>query len=162
MPLIRYQSPSISPEEHLDIIPPQVEIPPRESWSRTRALRILPVLGAAWLVSFILSPGSLERLPPLCPWKAFTGMGCPFCGLTHSVTAISHGRFHDALAWNPFGPVVYLAGLVLLALALFTWIKGHPPLNEHRLEYVSRFFAFTVSTLWALWWLTNTILMLIR
>jgi hypothetical protein len=62
---------------------------------------------------------ALTGLAPLCPLRTVTGVPCPFCGGTTSATALAGGRLGDALAANPFVPVltVVLAGLLLLVAA---------------------------------------------
>jgi hypothetical protein len=56
---------------------------------------------------------------PVCPLREVTGVPCPFCGGTTSATALAGGRLSDALAANPFVPVlaVALAGVLLLVVA---------------------------------------------
>jgi hypothetical protein len=56
---------------------------------------------------------------PVCPLREVTGVPCPFCGGTTSATALAGGRLSDALAANPFVPVlaVALAGVLLLVAA---------------------------------------------
>lgn len=114
------------------------------------------VLGAAWLASFLFPPERLDSLPPLCLWKTLSGVPCPFCGLTHSVVALSHGQFRAAFELNPFGPVVYLSGIVLLAITAFILLRGGPPSVGQRLGRALRIVAITVPVLWALWWLAAT------
>lgn len=46
------------------------------------------------------------RLPQLCSFKRTTGLDCPGCGLTRSVTASLHGQLTRAFGWNPVGPLV--------------------------------------------------------
>ena len=56
---------------------------------------------------------------PVCPLREITGVPCPFCGGTTSATALVDGRLTDALAANPFVPVLAaaLAGVLLLVAA---------------------------------------------
>lgn len=54
------------------------------------------------------------RMPPLCPFKTFTGLDCPGCGITRSLIYAFHGRFHDAYMMHMWG--------VPLALLLFVQI----------------------------------------
>ena len=49
-----------------------------------------------------------------CPFRAVTGVPCPFCGLTRAVVAAVHGHVGTSLAFNPAGIVV----LVLAAVAV--------------------------------------------
>lgn len=53
-------------------------------------------------------------LPPdglgvdLCWVHRALGVPCPGCGLTRSVTSLTHGRFLAAVSYHPFGPVLYV------------------------------------------------------
>src|SRR5690242_14957719 len=53
---------------------------------------------------------------PGCPFRAITGIECPFCGMTRATLAIGRGDLHAALALHPFAPVVLLGILALLAV----------------------------------------------
>jgi hypothetical protein len=56
---------------------------------------------------------------PGCPFRAVTGVDCPFCGMTRATLALGHGDWSAALALHPLAPLV-LAGvfamLVIVAL----------------------------------------------
>src|SRR5205085_11441752 len=72
-----------------------------------------------WFVEWAVL-GTAVCLPPhgtalsLCWLKATTGVPCPGCGLMRSVSCTAGGMFGDALAYNPFGPIV-LAGCMIAA-----------------------------------------------
>ncbi|MBX3271212.1 MAG: DUF2752 domain-containing protein [Sandaracinaceae bacterium] len=66
------------------------------------------MLGASFLL-----PESGMGLP-LCWIKALTGLPCPGCGLTRSITNISHLHFADAAGFHPFGFPLYALSLVLV------------------------------------------------
>ena len=76
------------------------------------------MLGAAAVLS--AAPGD-QGLP--CPMRAVTGIPCPFCGMTTSVTAAV--RFDIASAWaaNPMGMVAVVAAVVLLVLRGVTEVR---------------------------------------
>lgn len=48
-------------------------------------------------------------LPVICPLRAFTGVPCPFCGMTTGTVAMMRGDLGGALAANPFSPLVLFA-----------------------------------------------------
>ncbi|MCE5270870.1 DUF2752 domain-containing protein [bacterium] len=125
---------------------------------RARARRTALGLLALYGLSFALSPVNLDRLPNLCLWKAVIGIPCPFCGLSHSVAALSHGLPRLALHLNPFGPPLYAAGLALLALSLYTWRSGHDPLAAHPRLRRAAILAFGGA--WGLWWLVTSLRLL--
>jgi uncharacterized protein DUF2752 len=51
-----------------------------------------------------------------CPLRTLTGVPCPLCGMTTSVEASVRLHLGDALAANPAGVLLALAGVLLLAL----------------------------------------------
>lgn len=67
------------------------------------------MLGAA--VALPLLPGHVG-LP--CPLRTLTGIPCPLCGMTTSVTAVTHLHVGRALAANPAGIVAVLVAVALL------------------------------------------------
>jgi hypothetical protein len=68
------------------------------------------MLGAG--VLWPLRPHDLGRFA--CPFHALTGVPCPLCGMTRSVTATVHLHVHDALAHNPAGILAVLVAIALL------------------------------------------------
>jgi hypothetical protein len=52
----------------------------------------------------------------LCPLRRLTGVPCPFCGMTRSVTALVHGDVGASLVWNPGGMMVVALAVALLVL----------------------------------------------
>jgi hypothetical protein len=58
-----------------------------------------------------------------CPFRRLTGVPCPFCGMTTSVTAAVGGHLGRALAVAPGGVVLVGAALWLVVLA-----RRHPTL----------------------------------
>jgi hypothetical protein len=81
----------------------------------------LAVTAAALVPAAIAYPAlhAATGFAPVCPLREVTGVPCPFCGGTTSATALAGGRLTDALAANPFVPVlaVALAGVLLLVVA---------------------------------------------
>jgi hypothetical protein len=62
---------------------------------------------AAW-------PGHAPGLP--CPLRTLTGVPCPLCGMTTSVTDTVRGHLASAVAANPAGLLVVAAAVALLAV----------------------------------------------
>jgi len=54
-----------------------------------------------------------SRAHTLCMFRRFTGIPCPACGSTHSLIALSHGRFIEAMQYNPIGFILGLGMFVV-------------------------------------------------
>lgn len=76
-------------------------------------LRLAGGLMLAAAVVRPLVPGQ-PGLP--CPLRTITGIPCPLCGMTRSVTATVHLRLGEAVALNPAGVAAVLVAVALLAL----------------------------------------------
>ncbi len=50
-----------------------------------------------------------------CMFRSITGVPCPSCGMTRSVTTLARGNIANALWWNPLG-VIMFASMVLFPL----------------------------------------------
>lgn len=79
-------------------------------------LKRLRIAGAAMLLGalafrFVSLPSVV-----LCPLRRVTGVPCPFCGMTRSVTAVARGDLGASLALNPGGIALVVAAIVLLVL----------------------------------------------
>lgn len=54
------------------------------------------ILSAAWFYYPYCQTG-----PPLCIWKNLLGIPCPGCGLTRGVCFLVHGKWAEAVRFNP-------------------------------------------------------------
>ena len=75
-----------------------------------RRVGIAPFL----LLAFVLAPltqeggaSSIAGLPPLCPLRNLAGLPCPICGVTRSLVCCGHGRWAEAAAYHPLGPLAF-------------------------------------------------------
>ena len=71
------------------------------------------ILGVAGLVF------PLERLPPLCVFKAVTGWPCLTCGMTRSLIHLKHFDILGAFVANP---LIAAFALFAGAFCLYAWI----------------------------------------
>lgn len=83
----------------------------------TVRLRELRYAGLAMLVPASVSPLLPQGLGFPCALRALTGVPCPFCGLTRSVTATARLDLAAAFDLNPAGIAIVAAALALL----LTW-----------------------------------------
>jgi hypothetical protein len=44
-----------------------------------------------------------------CLMRSITGVPCPSCGTTRSVTALAQGQLAEALWWNPLGLIMFIS-----------------------------------------------------
>ena len=74
-----------------------------------RATLAAACAGAAGLVyPAVMAHTGGQGLP--CPWRALTGIPCPFCGMTTATVALTHGRWPAAAAASP---LVYLVAVMV-------------------------------------------------
>jgi len=69
------------------------------------------------VLSFFLPTDGLGV--PICWFKSYFELPCPGCGLTRSITCVSHLQFGKAWDYHPFGPLIYalfVANVVLLVV----------------------------------------------
>lgn len=58
----------------------------------------------------------IERHPVPCLFSKVLGVRCPGCGMTRAVSCAFHGRFRDAVRYNPLVVLV-------LPLAAIEWLR---------------------------------------
>ena len=56
----------------------------------------------------------------LCPFLNISGIPCPFCGLTRSLSSFLRGEILESFSYHPFGPILWggTALFVTFSLAL--------------------------------------------
>ena len=92
--------------------PGTLERPEAVAGAGAAATLVVAGLGATF------GTGAIDDGPVMCPFRAATGLPCPFCGLTRSVYALGDGDLAHSLELSPLGiPAVVLA-IVALALLL--------------------------------------------
>ena len=111
-----------------------------------------------WLPAVLLLMGAVLYRPLLaverfaadyilyCPLHALTGLYCPGCGGTRSLTALLHGDFLLAVHENPIVP-----GLLLFFVLLWAERAGRAFGKQWRLYPRSRKFWYTLCGLLIVW-----------
>lgn len=112
-----------------------------------------PVLRFAWLALIIavVHPPHGTGLT-ICWMKSTTGLSCPGCGATRSLSCAARGMFQESWAYHPFGAFLLgffglCAGISLLTTArrrrLAKFIESHArPSNALYFTLVAAFIAF--------------------
>jgi hypothetical protein len=77
-------------------------------------LAVLRAAGVATQATVLLAGRELRWA---CPFKLWIGFDCPGCGMTRSVVLALGGRWAEAAAFNPGGPLLVL-GAILFGVAL--------------------------------------------
>ena len=87
-------------------------------------LRDFRTAGIVMLAGAFFVPLMAGTFPEVwCPLRASTGVPCPLCGLTTSVTATMHLDLPAAVQANPFGIVAVVAAAALLFVRKRTSIR---------------------------------------
>lgn len=109
-----------------DVRPPQGTPGPASAGSRWDAIgaafRPATLVLVCLAVGMALPLSWLTSGPSFCPFKTFTGLPCPGCGLTRSAVAFLDGDLGLSLYYHPLGaPTILLAVVVGLVDAWFWW-----------------------------------------
>lgn len=73
-------------------------------------------VAAVGLGTVLLAGRAVGLHAPPCPFRALTGVPCPFCGITRLSDSLAHLRIGDALSTSPAG-VLLIVGLAVVAIA---------------------------------------------
>jgi hypothetical protein len=85
---------------------------------------VFALIGAASFLAARFLP--ILDLPYRCPFKAFTGLPCASCGMTHAFVLLAHGAVRSAFASSPLGALVALGAWVYAVLDLVRVAGGAP------------------------------------
>lgn len=61
--------------------------------------------------------------PGFCMIRSLTGVPCPSCGMTRSVTTMVHGNIYEAIWWNPLGIMMFIAMIIFPGWIIADWIR---------------------------------------
>lgn len=128
MPQTRWKA-----QAELDRVQTAQTMPPSAAIPKARRRRIAFAL-IVLAIAAVHPPQGLGI--DICPPRIVTGLSCPGCGITRSISCTIRGMFAEAVAFNPFGPVLIIAAIVIGASALlpgrwkariarrFTWAEN--------------------------------------
>lgn len=68
---------------------------------------VLTGVPALFVCAYMLALHPLILKAPLCAVKMFLGLDCPGCGITRSLTQLTHGHFRESIRMHPLG--IFLA-----------------------------------------------------
>jgi hypothetical protein len=91
--------------------------PTPAGWTTPERLGLLVVGAGAAGAALRAGTGSMD-LGVSCPLRSIGGVPCPLCGATTSATAMLDLRLVDALAANPFLPLLALAAALIVTVAV--------------------------------------------
>lgn len=120
-----------------------------------RLLLLALCVGAGIVVYYNIDPAQ-SAFAPKCAFRLLTGYDCPACGGQRALHALLHGRWRDALLFNPF-LILSLPYAVAVCYASFCKSGAVQSLNRvvrHRAvvwSYVALFFVWWVVRNTALW-----------
>lgn len=137
---------------------------PVESPARDRWLDLVLFAGAAFLLVAAASlqvardedgreqvAASGRSLPPLCLFRAVTGLPCPGCGITRSVVDLAHGEISASFRHHPFG--IFVLFLIAAQIPYRAVVLLHPGARAFRFPtlWTGRIFWGTCGLFLACW-----------
>ena len=84
-------------------------------------LAAVAIMAARWF--------PFSALPPLCSFKAITGLPCLSCGMTRSWVHLVHGRIEESWLMSPLGLVLCIATLVAATYGVLRSLGAMPALR---------------------------------
>ena len=94
-------------------------LPPPQAYAAPMPVHVLDTRPLRWAGGAMLVGGTVLPLLPgspglTCPLRILTGIPCPLCGMTTSVTATMQLQLDDALVASPAGVLLVVLATVLL------------------------------------------------
>ena len=87
-------------------------------------LRPATLVLACLVVGLALPLSWLTAGPSFCPFKLFTGLPCPGCGLTRSAVAFLDGDLSTSLYFHPLGAPIVLAAVLVGLVDAWAWWRS--------------------------------------
>jgi hypothetical protein len=106
----------------MQVAPGSVLVTPASARRRHAVITRVAIVGGV-VALHAVPTHSIATGPVICPFRRFTGLPCPGCGMTRSLSLAAHWHFGEAAHLHPLGPVLYvtLVGLAVALLASWAW-----------------------------------------
>jgi len=119
-----------------------------------RSARLAALLSAFELIRYLsFHNHGFTTGPTICIFKLITGYPCPVCGTTRAIAALSEGKFHDSISFNPLAIFIFIA-VVLWAFripALDRRIRNMNTALSNRKFHEKLLMAFCINLLMWVW-----------
>lgn len=116
--------------------------------------------GYGWLGWSLWHYNSHSSFTP-CPFKNVTGIACPSCGSTRSLTQIVQGNFADAFLLNPLGFIIAAILIIFPFWLLYDIVFAKDSLHKSYIRFEKtlkiKWVALILITLIAANWIWNII-----
>ena len=106
----------------------------REGFTRCSAA----IGGTLIAVVLILSWQRLSFIP--CPFRVWTDLPCPLCGLTRSFAATLKLDLSTAFGFHPLGPIVFIVVVTMVAIVALSACFRLKPVFNLSLKWQAGFF----------------------
>jgi hypothetical protein len=94
---------------------------------RVTPLHVVERYAAVAIVAVVIGALHITHRPAtLCPFRALTGIPCPFCGGTTAASQLGHGDIRGALAASPIAVGLLAAWPLLGAIKAPRWWQSRP------------------------------------
>jgi hypothetical protein len=124
--------------------------------SRLKDVAVPIVIISACLLASA-SPESVRlfgfRLPPVCPFRTFTGFDCPGCGLTRALILAFHGQWRESYMMHLWGIPLAAFFAFRVFSELYLALRGRrvPPIFPPSLQrWKSHFIALSLLVPWVM------------
>ncbi len=122
--------------------------------ARVRRPVVAPVLAGGLLLAGCVVVGIVDPTggPPVCPFRAFTGLDCPGCGGTRAAHQLFRGNVIAAADFN----ILAVLAMPFIFWAMFVWLTkalGGP--TWHSIDISNFWIAPAVLLLIAFWVVRN-------
>jgi uncharacterized protein DUF2752 len=139
------------------IYSPRIERTAVTFWGRILALAISAGCLQMLIIGARLNPdpagmGTHTQLGlPACSFAAATGLPCPTCGMTTSVSWLARGNLAASFYVQPMGAVIGLIAIAAFWLGIYVAITGRA---AYRLILFipSRYYVFSLLSFWIIAW----------